>query len=228
MPRVARIAFAHTPHHIYQRGHRQQRVFFCDADREDYLRTLAECREAWGLRVYAYCLMDNHIHLIVEPGAQCSHLSLTMKRLAGRHARRINARHGWRGPLWESRFKCSPIESERYLLTCGRYIDLNPVRAKIVERPEQFAWSSYGVRAGFRHCDWLDIDPALNALAVTHKRRAEIYRGLCHSSPSASDLKFVRAALHSNLPTGTEEYTELLRAQSQVRIPNRKKGRPRK
>ena len=228
MPRVPRIAFAHTPHHVYQRGHRQQRVFFCDADREDYLRTLAECREAWGLRVYAYCLMDNHVHLIVDPGAQHNRLSLTMKRLAGRHARRMNARHEWRGALWESRFKCSPIETERYLLTCGRYIDMNPVRARIVARPELFAWSSYRARAGLENCEWLDGDPALDALATTFARRSEIYRDLCRLSPPESELKFLREALHANQPTGTDEYTEMLRTQSSVRIPNRTKGRPSK
>jgi len=228
MPRAVRIAFAHTPHHVYQRGHRRTRVFFCDADREDYLRTLAECRKEWSLRVYAYCLMDNHVHMVVDPGANAGHLSLTMKRLAGRHARRMNARHGWRGALWESRFKCSPIESERYLLTCGRYIDQNPLRARIVDRPELFAWSSYGARAGFVPCEWLDSDPALEALATSVARRSEIYRDLCRVSLPASTLKFLREALHANHPTGTDEYTEQLRTQSGVHIPNRTKGRPRK
>jgi putative transposase len=226
MPRLARIAFPHTPHHVYQRGHRQQPVFFCKADRDDYLATLAECRETLGLRLYAYCLMDNHIHLIIDPGIRGSHLSATMKRLAGRHARRMNARHGWHGSLWESRFKCSPIESERYLLTCGRYIDLNPVRARMVQRPEHFAWSSYRSRAGLTTSEMLDCDPALDALASLRERRHEIYRELCRASPSASELKFLREALHANRPTGSDEFTEQLQTIGQVRIPNRNRGRP--
>jgi putative transposase len=165
MPRISRVAFAGFPHHIYQRGHRQQQVFFCGADREDYLLTLAECRESLAMRIYAYCLMDNHVHLIIDPGESGANLSKAMKRLAGRHSRRMNAMHGWRGSLWESRFKCSPIQTDRYLLTCGRYIDLNPVRARMVDRPQDYSWSSYRSRAGIETCPWLDADPAIEALA---------------------------------------------------------------
>jgi putative transposase len=146
MPRRARIAFANIPHHIVQRGHCRKDVFLSDFDCVDYLATLAECREALQLKVFAYCLMSNHVHLIVDPGDDANTISALMKRLAGRHARRLNLRNSWSGSIWESRFKCSPIETDRYLLTCGRYVDLNPVRAGIVSSPEDFPWSSYRAR----------------------------------------------------------------------------------
>src|SRR4051812_33832740 len=103
MPRRARIVFANTPHHIVQRGHCRKDVFLCDFDRTDYLATLAECRAALHLKVFAYCLMSNHVHLIVDPCEDPANLSVLMKRLAGRHARRLNLRNSWSGSIWESR-----------------------------------------------------------------------------------------------------------------------------
>src|SRR4029079_18773059 len=97
--------------------------------------------------------------------ADAGNISTLMKRLAGRHARRVNLRNLWSGSILESRFKCSPIETDRYLLTCGRYIDLNPVRAGVVHAPEDYAWSSYRARCGIATCEWLQLGPAIHALA---------------------------------------------------------------
>lgn len=228
MPRKSRIAFANMPHHVYQRGHRRQAVFFSDADRRDYLRTLAECREAMGLKLYAFCLMDNHVHLIIDPGDDSSSLSTAMKTLAGRHARRMNLLHGWRGALWESRFKCSPIETDRYLLTCGRYIDLNPVRAGITRLPEMFEWSSFRARAGLAHCADLDPDPAILALAATPRRCAMIYRDLTRLPIEDPELEFIRGSLRRNQLTGSEGFMLKIEAHTGIAVPNRPPGRPRK
>src|SRR5688572_31763512 len=116
MPRRSRLILPGFPHHIVQRGHRRSDVFMTEHDRSSYLQTLCECREAFALQVYGYCLMSNHVHLIVNPGSNPKAISQSMKRLAGRHARRMNARYEWKGALWESRFHCSPIDTERYLL----------------------------------------------------------------------------------------------------------------
>jgi putative transposase len=105
--------------------------------------------------------MTNHVHLIVDPGADAMNLSLLMKRLAGRHTRRINRLERRTGTSWEGRFKCSPFESDRYLLACTRYVDLNPVRAKMVAAPEDYRWSSYRARIGLAECDWLDADRSM-------------------------------------------------------------------
>jgi putative transposase len=142
MPRHGRVIAPGYPHHIVQRGHNRQAVFFAEDDRSFYLATLCEFREKLGVQVYAYCLMTNHVHLIVNPGNDAANLSHLMKRLAGRHTRRLNRLRRRTGTSWESRFKCSPIESSTYLLACARYVDLNPVRAHIVDRPEDYAWSS--------------------------------------------------------------------------------------
>lgn len=228
MPRKSRIVFANYPHHVVQRGHRQQAVFFSDFDRADYLQTLVECRESMGIRIYAYCLMDNHVHLIIDPGTDASSISATMKRLAGRHARRMNRRNCWRGSLWESRFKCSPIDTDRYLLICGRYVDLNPVRARIVTSPELFAWSSYRARIGLTICDWLDQDPALAALAHTAERRAALYREFVGLPIDEQELALIRGASSRNQLTGSDEFVVSIQHQEGVHIPRRGRGRPRK
>src|SRR5688500_861666 len=132
MPRRGRIVAAGYPHHIVQRGHNRQTVFFTEEDRLSYLATLCEFREKLGVQIHAYWRKTNHVHLIVDPGNDPTNHSLLMKRRAGRHTRRLNRLKRRTGTSWEGRFKCSPIESNTYLLACARYIDLNPVRAHIV------------------------------------------------------------------------------------------------
>jgi putative transposase len=228
MPRKSRIAVANYPHHIVQRGHRRNPVFFSDFDRNDYLGTLAECRAALQLKIYAYCLMTNHVHLIVDPGDQAANISALMKCVAGRHSRRLNSRNSWSGSLWESRFKCSPIDSDRYLLACCRYVDLNPVRAKLVTQPQEYPWSSYRARAGLASCEFLDIDPALSALAATPARRHELYRELAAAPLGESELEMIRGSVQRNQLTGEETFVETLDREFGMRVSNRPRGRPRK
>jgi putative transposase len=203
-------------------------VFFSDSDRIDYLGTLEECRALLGIRVYAYCLMDNHVHLLVDPLDDPTNLSALMKRLAGRHTRRLNAARGWSGSLWESRFKCSPIDTETYLLTCGRYIDQNPVRARMVESAEAYLWSSYRARAGYIESPNLDLDPALDALSPRANRRFEMYRALMASPVPDADLCLIRGASQRNQLTGEAHFVDEVRTDYGLDIPAREQGRPRK
>ena len=141
-----------------------------DRDRTSYLDTLQEFRIELGIKVYGYCLMTNHVHLIIDLGNNAANLHLLMKRLACRHTRRINRLERRTGTSWEGRFKCSPIGSDRYLLACTRYVDLNPVRARMVAAPENYPWSSHQAHIGLSECDWLDADPCYLALAQTAAR----------------------------------------------------------
>jgi len=228
MPRRSRIAFANFPHHIVQRGHSRNDVFFGDFDRTDYLNTLAECREELGFKIYGYCLMSNHVHLLVDPGDEASNISVLMKCLAGRHARRVNTRNSWSGSLWESRFKCSPIDTDRYLLTCGRYIDFNPVRAGLVQLPEEYIWSSYRARSGIAACEWLDLDPAIAALADTDSRRRERYRDIAAEPIGDEDLSIIRGASNRNQLTGSADFVDQIASKTGLHVPSRFRGRPRK
>lgn len=226
MPRRPRIAVANFPHHIVQRGHNRKAVFVTDSDRLTYLDTLREFREKLQIRVYGYCLMTNHVHLVINPGNKAANLSVLMKQLAGRHTRRINRLKHRTGTCWEGRFKCSPIESDRYLLACIRYVDLNPVRAKIVEKPEDFRWSSYRARVGLSDCDWLDADPCFRALADDQHNRQMRYREFVERGVREQELQFIREAVQRNQLTGSEFFVTEVEQRTGDRILHRSRGRP--
>jgi len=146
MPRKARILVPNCPHHVVQRGHNKNVVFVEDEDYRYYLRNLQEWKENLGIKIYAWCLMTNHIHVIVEPGDDARAVSEMMKRVNGRQAAYVNKLEGRSGALWEGRYKASPIQRDEYLLSCCRYVELNPVRAGMVVQPESYQWSSYSER----------------------------------------------------------------------------------
>ncbi len=228
MARTPRIAVANYPHHIVQRGHNRSAVFQSRSDRHAYLRTLADFRLALGLRIYGYCLMTNHVHLIVDPGDDARALSVLMKRLAGRHTRRLNRVNGGSGSAWEGRFKCSPIESDRYLLACARYVDLNPVRAGIVARPEDYPWSSYRARVGLDDCDWLDAGPCFTALGADLEHRRERYREFVELGIGPHELAVIRGAIQRNQLTGSEQFPDDVAELIGRHVYNRTQGRPTK
>ena len=141
MPRIARIVIADYPHHIIQRGHNRQVVFAGDEDYLYCLENLKEWKKTFKCKVYAYCLMTNH-YLIVSPSKKAENLALLMKRVSGRQTRYVNKIERRSGTLWEGRYKSSLINEDGYLLACCRYIELNPVRAGIVNEPAEYRWSS--------------------------------------------------------------------------------------
>lgn len=140
MARLARAVAPGIPHHITQRGNRRQRVFFNTQDYAAYLAGLAERCRAEDVEVLAYCLMPNHVHLILVPPHEDA-LSAVLSRLHRDYARRINFREGWRGFLWQGRFASFAMD-EDYLLACARYVELNPVRARLAAHPAEWPWSS--------------------------------------------------------------------------------------
>ena len=140
MPRTARIVIPGVPHHITQRGNRRQRVFLSDGDKSLYLRLLAKWAEKSGLHLWAYCLMDNHVHHVAVPLKETS-LADGIGETHKAFTKVINEREGWRGFLWQGRFTSYPMD-DPYLYRAMRYDELNPVRAKLVENPVDYQWSS--------------------------------------------------------------------------------------
>lgn len=228
MSRHRRLAVPNLPHHIVQRGHNRHAVFATDADRLAYLTTLAEFREALGVKVHAWCLMTNHVHLVVDPGSNAANLGLLMKRLAGRHTRRMNLLEGRSGTAWEGRFKCSPIESSRYLLACTRYVELNPVRAGMVADPSEFHWSSYRARMGMAAAHLLDLDPCFLALGPSLAEQRSAYAEWVAAGSTASELEIIRAATQRNQLTGTDEFAREVEPHAGRRVSNRGRGRPKR
>jgi len=139
MPRTSRVIVPGIPHHIIQRGNRKQAVFFNDIDRLYYLRLLKEHSLIYGLKILAYCLMENHVHLIAVPQGQESFRAISETHRI--YTCMVNTREGWRGYLWQGRFKSNPMD-ERYLFAAVRYVERNPVRANLVRISENYRWSS--------------------------------------------------------------------------------------
>jgi len=226
MPRAARIVVAGYPHHLVHRGHNRDSVFLGDSDRWTYLDTLREFRQALEIRIYGYCLMTNHVHLIVDPGGDASALGRLMKRLAGRHTRRLNRLRSRTGTAWEGRYKSSLIDTDSYLLACSRYVDLNPVRAGVVSRPEDYAWSSFRALAGLTDCDWLDASPCYQALAETSKEQQQRYREFVGRGVEESELTVIRSAIQRNQLTGSEAFARQIGNRLDRKISTLAPGRP--
>ena len=157
MPRIARIVAPGLPHHITQRGNRRMQTFFCDEDYREYLALLADWCGRHGNRIWAYCLMPNHVHLIVVPESAAG-LRVGIGEAHRRYSRRINFREGWRGHLWQGRF-ASFVMDEPYLLAAARYVERNPVKAGLVAAAEDWPWSSAAAHVGDR--------PAVETIAET-------------------------------------------------------------
>lgn len=228
MPRMGRVVLPNYPHHIVQRGHNRQVVFAAAEDYLRYIKDLRELKEALGVKVYAYCLMTNHVHLLVAPSESVAGLGQLMKALAARATRYRNRLEGRTGTLWESRYKSSIVQSESYLLACCRYIELNPVRACMVASAADYLWSSYNARVGVSpESDWLDLDACFEMLGDTAESRQESYKKFISQAVSNEELKTIRLALQRGQLTGTTRFIDEVERIAGIRIEHRGQGRPR-
>ena len=159
MARMARVVVPGIPHHVTQRGNRRQLVFFIDSDFREYKRLLGlRCSKA-SVEVWAYCLMPNHVHLVLVPDTKDG-LHLALAEAHRRYTRSINFREGWRGYLWQGRFSSFPMD-EHHLLAAVRYIELNPVRAGLCESPQSWPWSSVKAHLQGRDDELVKASPML-------------------------------------------------------------------
>ena len=226
MPRKARLLVPNCPHHIVQRGHNRNTVFVADEDYRFYLENLFEWKVKLGIKVYAWCLMTNHVHLIVEPGEDAKTLSELMKRLAGRQSALVNKLEKRTGSLWDGRFKASPIQRDEYMLPCLRYVEMNPVRASMVAGPRQYRWSSYRERMGLVSRKDLDLDLTYLSLGESEDVCREHYKKYVKIGISDKEVKMLREALQRNRLTGNERFAEDVYKRLGFRVENRGRGRP--
>jgi putative transposase len=202
MPRTARFVVPGVTLHIVQRGHDRHPCFFQEADYRAYLGYLSEFALKHACSVHAYCLMTNHVHLLVTPHAMDSCAKL-MKNLGQNHVQRINSRRGRTGTLWEGRFWSCPVTTERYVLACYRYIELNPARAGMVAHPSQYPWSSYSdnVQCEGGSC-FLDPHAVYLAIAAEKAARASEYRALCEAPLESEVIDEIRKATRGGYAVG--------------------------
>ena len=211
-----------------QRGHNRQVVFSSVEEFQYYRENLIEFKKQFGCKVYAYCLMTNHVHLIVNPGKNPESLSLLMKRLAGRQTQYVNKLEKRSGSLWEGRYKSSIISSKEYLLACCRYIELNPLRAGLVNDPEDYLWSGYNSKVKGIVDKVIDLDSNFRALGNTQQERQSAYKEYVTQTISDEELQLIRGAIQRNQLTGSDRFRMQLEKKHEVQILNRGRGRPRK
>lgn len=226
MPRKSRVLVPNCPHHIVQRGHNKNTVFAEEDDCHYYLSNLKEWKEALNIKLYAWCLMTNHIHLIVEPMEEAGSLSEMMKRINGRQTAYVNRLEGRSGSLWEGRFKASPIQRDNYLLSCCRYVELNPVRAGMVEQPSQYDWSSYRERMAMSSEMMLDENDTYRGLGLDAERRREAYEGFILEGISKDELRFISDSQKRNQLTGNDRFIAEIEKKIGLRVERRARGRP--
>lgn len=221
MPRVARVVCSGVPHHVTQRGNRRGQVFFTEDDRSEYLRLLRTYASRHAVEVLAYCLMTNHVHLVVVPGTPHA-LHRALRPLHMLHAQRINRAQDWQGHLWQGRFFSSALD-DAYAWAAIRYVERNPVRARMVQRAEDYPWSSAAAHCGARADPVLTADPSwLRRIDSINDWSAWLARG---------DAQDCLAALRQNadkgLPCGAREFVERLEHASGRVLQARSRGRPR-
>ena len=214
MARMARVVAAGVPHHVTQRGNRRQQVFFSDDDYLAYRALLAQsCRDA-GVAVWAYCLMPNHVHLIMVPRDEDG-LRAALADAHRRYSRAVNFREGWRGYLWQGRFASFPMD-ENYLLACARYVELNPVRARLVARPRDWRWSS--ARAHLSG----DDDKLVRAAPLLS--RVDDWKAFLGEGLDGVAREAIRSAERTGRPLGGEGFVRRLEKRLERPLARRKPG----
>ncbi len=203
MPRASRSNLPGVPQHVVQRGNNRQACFFKDSDCILYLKFLLEACQKHSCRLHAYVLMTNHTHLLITPddGNGVSHLMMDVGR---RYVRSVNDRYRRTGTLWEGRFKSSVVDSARYCITCYRYIEMNPVRAKLVQQPQDYAWSSFHVNALGEESDLITPHAEWLSLGRDKDERRRAYHDLFKAQLDPQAIDAIRLGIASGLPIGTK------------------------
>jgi putative transposase len=228
MPRHPRLFVAGVPVHIVQRGHDRQPVFVESEDFCFYLTNLVEAKTELSIRLLAYCLMTNHVHLVVVPGERARDVSNLMRIVAARQTRRVNKLENRSGTLWEGRYKASLIDTERYLLACYRYVDLNPVRAAMVTAPGDYPWSSYRAHAALEPDAAVDAHTVYLALGQSEAERGCAYRRFVAQAVDDAELSLIREATQRNQLTGGSRFQRAIEERTGRRVSTLGQGRPRK
>lgn len=226
MPRKPRFVIPGVPQHVTQCGHNREPCFFATEDYQYYLQELEAAANANDTKLHAYVLMTNHVHLLITPMTEHA-ISHCMQDLGRKYVKYINATYQRTGSLWEGRYKASLVDSDAYLLSCMRYIELNPVRAGMIEHPGDYRWSSFACNAHGVTNSLLAAHPLYQSLGATEERRQQAYRELFCSDLSPDQLHIIRAALNQELVLGRDDFKDKIAQMTQRQTRRGKNGRPR-
>ncbi len=182
MPRAPRLHDAGLLHHVISRGNDRQPLFKTSADFQKYIDLLSQARRQYPVKIYNYVLMDNHVHLLIEPQKE-GNLSKFMEYVTKEYAKYFNKTYDRMGHVFQGRFKSFVVQHERYFFSCSRYIDLHPVKEKLVLHPHQYQWSGHGALAAGKPSPLtLDVHSLYGNLGATTHERQIAYRGLVTAS----------------------------------------------
>jgi putative transposase len=225
MPRQARLRIPGYPLHLIQRGNNKAACFAEERDFRVYLALLDELSPLYRCDVHAYVLMTNHVHLLLTPG-QVDGPSLLMKHLGQRFAQYVNRKYGRSGSLFEGRFRSCIVDSDGYLLTCYRYIEMNPVRAGMVDHPLHYRWSSYRTNAEGHPSDVIVPHNLYLSLAPDAQARRSRYRQLFEVPQAPAELDRIRIAINMGRALARESFLDGLDPSTRERAAIRERGRP--
>lgn len=226
MARLPRYVIPGQPQHVIQRGNNRTPIFGAKEDYLFYLECLKQAAQAHDLAIHAYVLMTNHVHLLATPGHETS-IGKTLQSLGRRYVQYFNYTYRRTGTLWEGRYKATVIQSEAYLLTCSRYIELNPVRSGMVPHPREYPWSSYHSHAYGKVDELLTDHPLYRRLGSSPEERHSAYRELFRSHLTEASLEAIRGATNKGWVLGNERFRAKVEALSGRRAVPLPKGRPR-
>ncbi len=225
MPRKPRAYVAGLPCHVIQRGNNRSDCFFTEEDYHQFLDFLEDACERYDVALHAYVLMTNHSHLLMTPNCK-EGISKVMQSLGRCYVQYINKRLRRSGTLWEGRHKASVVDADSYLLACYRYIELNPVRAGMVEQPGDYPWSSYSANAHGTENSRLSPHPLYLALGATGKKPYSSYRKLFSHVLGDQVEHGIRTAACFSMPLGSNEFKTRIEKLLNQKLGYAKRGRP--
>ncbi|MFK8066740.1 MAG: transposase, partial [Gammaproteobacteria bacterium] len=203
MARLARYYIKDQPQHLIQRGNNREIIFVAEDDYRFYLECLKDAAERYGVSIHAYVLMTNHVHLLATPDNEQS-LPKTLQSVGRRYVQYFNHTYERTGTLWEGRYKATLIDSESYLLTCMRYIELNPVRAAMVDHPSDYPWQSYHYNALGEEDPLVTPHTIYKALGRSAALQQRAYRQLFRAQVAKKDLEAIRESTNKAWVLGSD------------------------
>ena len=225
MARLPRYTIKNQPQHIIRRGLDGQDIFIHNDDYVFFGESLCEAAKANNLKVHAYVFMPNHVHLLASPGNEYS-IPKTLQSLGRRYVQYFNDNYGSSGTLWEGRYRATILDSNEYLLTCSRYIELNGVRAGLVEHPREYVWSSYAHNALGQDDPLISEHRLYKKLATWVKPAHKIYQSLYKNRIPAAELEIIRDCTNKGWALGDQKFARKIEKLGGRRATQLPRGRP--
>lgn len=226
MPRAARIAPADYIYHVLMRGNNRQDIFKEEKDYEKFIATIKKYKEKFDFKLYHYVLMRNHVHLVLEPSEKGGSLAHVMKGINLSYAQSFKGRYRHSGHFWQDRYKSIIISKDDYLIACGSYVELNPVRAGVVEDTKDYRWSSYSAYAYGKNDKLIDEHPIYKNLSEDETERRKKYREFIRGM--IKDKKAMKGEMDKRMVYGNQDFADRLTKEYEFDEVLKRVGRPKK